>query len=278
MELTPETIDRGLTDKQGEIRGVFATRMDYTPLNTGTRADAVSAAPDLKAVQELDIAPSREVLPDLPCVNVAAGVHCMGGSVAGYCAILRKFHGDRQNTLTEIRFAIAANDWKKAELLAHTLKGLLGTLGADELKSKSSELELAIVGWDGKRIESLRSIDRVELLLLAIDSELTQLFADIDRALQLRAAEENAGAEVADTAGSVDMKKLAGLIRQVKLQLEQYDSRVVDNVALIRQLVFGDDAMKQALAPIEMRVSGYDYEQALAELTTCARSMGVSCE
>jgi polar amino acid transport system substrate-binding protein len=253
-------------------------------MSTAAQPSAVSTAPGLKvkqsagAPQDQRVVQSAETLPDLPNVNVAEGVRRMGDNVPCYCAILEKFYRGRQNTLAEIRSAIAENDWESAELLAHTLKGLLGTIGADKLMFKCAELKLAIKGWNGKQIESLRSRDRVELLLSAIDPELAQLSADIDRALQLRAAEENAGAEVADTAGSVDMKKLAGLIRQVKLQLEQYDSRVEDNVALIRQLVFGDDAMKQALAPIEMRVSGYDYEQALAELTACARSMGVSCE
>jgi len=221
----------------------------------------------LLSAREPVIAPGLEALPDLPGVRVDQGVRRMGGNVAGYCAILEKFRNGQRNTLAEIRSAIAANDWKKPERLAHTLMGLLGTLGADHLKGKAAELDAAIRG---------RASLQVESLLPLVDAELNQLFAAIDRALQLRAAGKGANDEVADTTGSVNMKELTDLIQQVKMQLEQFDSSAVDTVARIRQIVSGDAAMKKALITIEEHVSGYDYERGLAALNTCAKNMGVS--
>ena len=193
----------------------------------------------------------------------------MGGSVAGYCAILEKFSNGQQNTLAEIRSAIAADDWGKAELLTHTLKGLLGTLGAEKLKDKAAELETAIRGKANAQIQSL---------LTAVDSKLIQLLDAIDRALQLRAAEKGAKAEVADMAGPINMEELTSLVRQAKSQLEQFDSSVEDTVARISRMVGGDAAMKKALVSVERCISGYNYEQGLIELTACAKNIGVSCE
>jgi len=228
---------------------------------------AAPTAPEPEAVQNPE-AQGPETLPDLPGVRVAEGVRRMGDSVAGYCAILEKFRNGQQNTLAGINSAIAAEDWGKAERLAHTLKGLLGTLGAEKLQGKAAELETAIRGRVNARIESL---------LPVVDAELAQLSAAIDRALKLRAAEKMENAEVAGTTGPVDMEELASLIRQAKSQLEQFDSSVENTVARMRQMVRGDAAMKQALASVERHVSGYEYEKGLAELTACAKSIGILC-
>jgi len=224
------------------------------------RPAAVSSAPELKAAQH------QEALPNLPGVRVDEGVRRMGGSVASYCAILEKFRNGQQNTLAEIRSAIAANNWGKAELLAHTLKGLLGTLGAEKLKDNATELEAAILGKMNTRIESLLTI---------VDAELKNLLAAIDRALQSRAAEKDAKAWPAVSAAPINMEELASLFRQAKSQLEQFDSGVDDTMALIRQMVSEDASMKEALAAVERCTSSYNYEQGIIELAACAKSMGI---
>ena len=207
-----------------------------------------------------------ETLPDLPGVKVAEGVRRMGDSVASYCAILEKFRNGQQNILTAIRSSIAENDWEKAEHQAHTLKGLLGTLGAEKLQHKAAELDIAIRG---------RTNTKIEALLPIIDSGLLQLFAAIDGALQLRAETVPEATAATDP---VDIEELTSLLRQVKQQLEQFDSSVEDTVARIRQIVGRDATMHEALVSIERHVSGYDYERGLAELNACAKSLGISYE
>ena len=174
-------------------------------------------------------------------------------------AILEKFRNGQQNTLAEIRSAIAASDWEKAERLAHTLKGLLGTLGAGKLKGKAAELETAI-----RRMANVQA----ESLLPEIELKLTQLFAAIDSVLQLRAEEKEAGGEIADTATPAFLEELISLIHKAVAQLEQFDSRAEDTVTRICRMVGHDAEMKKALASIEQHISGYKYEQGLAELTT----------
>ena len=227
------------------------------------------AQPAAVPAPELKVAQGQDGLPNLPGVRVDEGVRRMGGSVASYCIILEKFRNGQRNTITEIRSTIAADDWKETERLVHTLKGLLGTLGAEKLNDKATELETAIKD---------RVHVQVESLLTVVDTELKKLLAAIDRALQLRAEEKGVNAGVADTADPVNMEELTSLIRQARSQLEQFDSSVEDTVARIRQMAGGDAAMKQALVSVERCVSGYNYEQGLIELTACAKNMGVSCE
>ena len=227
------------------------------------------AQPTAHALETAQNSGVVETLPNLPGVRVSDGVRRMGGSVAGYCAILEKFHSSQQNTIAGIRSAIAAGDREKTERLAHTLKGLLGTLGADKLKSRAADLEIAIRSKESVQVESL---------LAAVDAELTQLFAAIDFALQSRAAEKWAGDEVADLADPANMKELTSLIRKATLQLEEFDSGAEDTVARMRRMVGGDAAMKKAMASVERCVSSYNYVQGLAELTDFQRAWAFRVE
>ena len=181
--------------------------------------------------------------------------------------ILHKFRTGQQNIIAEIRAALAAKDQEKAERLAHTLKGLSGTLGAEVLQHKTTELENGI--RDGKNA-------RIELSLPIVEAEFNKLLTAIDIALQSRPMEN--GEEVADTNVSINLEELAGLIRKAKVQLEEFDSSVEDSVAKIHRLVSSDAAMKKTLASIERRINSYDYEKGLVELTIWAKSLNISRE
>ena len=226
---------------------------------TPARVAILPAATDTGATQ------NQEALPNLPGVKVAEGVRRMGGSVTSYCAILEKFRNGQQDSITEIRSAVATGDWVKAERLAHTLKGLAGTIGAERLRLKAKELENSIREFGATQ---------VELLLPTVGSELATLIAAIDRALQSRTEEDTEAA----VSGPVNLEELADLIRKTRVQLEEFDSNVEDSVAMMRKMAGGNPAMKKTLGSIERYVSKYDYEQALIELTAWAKRLGISCD
>jgi hypothetical protein len=71
------------------------------------------------------------------------------------------------------------------------------------------------------------------------------------------------------------MEELHSLIRKAISQLEEFNSDVKETMERICWIVSGDAAIKKALAPIERHVSGYNYEQGLAELTVLAKSMSI---
>ena len=212
---------------------------------------------------------NREELPNLPGVKVAEGVRRMGGSVTSYCAILEKFRNGQQDFITEIRSAMAADDWAKAERLAHTLKGLSGTIGAERLQLKTKELENYIREFGATQ---------VELLLPTVASELATLIAAIDRALQSRTEKDTEKDTGTAATAPANLEELAVLVRKARMQLEEFNSDVEDSVAEMRKMIGGDAAMKKTLASIGRCVSEYNYEQGLIELTTWAKSLGISCD
>ncbi len=201
-------------------------------------------------------------LPELPGVQVEVGVRRLGGNVGMYYIILKKFRESQQYTLAGIRAELKEKDWKIAEQLAHTLKGLLGTLGASRLKRKVTSLEKAIQD---------KNFTLVSAQIQTVEEDLLQLFADIDRALQLQAKQ----LERVAVAMPVNMQELSKLLLQIKHQLEQYDISVDETVLELRQMLRADPQMSKEMARLEQCISRYDYEQGLLVLLDWANSLNI---
>jgi len=116
-----------------------------------------------------------ERLPDLPGVNVAECVRRIGGSVKLYRSLLDKFRTSQRNFAAGFREALAANDRNTAERLAHTLKGIAGTLGAEKLQDSAGLLESSTKKGETGEIDSL---------LARVDLDLAAFLASIDQALE----------------------------------------------------------------------------------------------
>lgn len=118
-----------------------------------------------------------EPLPDLPGINVAEIVRRIGGNVALYFSLLDKFRVKQWNFATSFREALAANDQDTAERLAHTLRGIAGTLGAESLQDLARLLESSIKKGESGEVDSL---------LARVDKELAIFIASIDQVLETR--------------------------------------------------------------------------------------------
>ena len=106
----------------------------------------------------------------LPGIDIDAGLNSARQNVGLYLNILNKFYVNHQHTAKQIKAAIEKNDFESAEIKAHTIKGLAGTIGAKSLQKIGQELENAIYNKDMSILHEL--IDRfwnvLNILLKAI--------------------------------------------------------------------------------------------------------------
>ncbi len=77
-------------------------------------------------------------------LNVEVGLKRVLGKQNFYISMLRKFVSNQGGTAYEIEKSLNEKDFETAKRLAHTLKGVAGSIGAEQLQSKASELEQAI--------------------------------------------------------------------------------------------------------------------------------------
>jgi signal transduction histidine kinase/DNA-binding response OmpR family regulator len=86
-----------------------------------------------------------EFLPDaLDFINMEAALARLDGNRKLYRRLLLMTHSDHALTAQAIRQALDGKDFELARRLAHTLKGVAGTIGADELRAAAKDLEMAI--------------------------------------------------------------------------------------------------------------------------------------
>ena len=80
----------------------------------------------------------------LPGIDLKDGLARVSGNQGFFRQLLVKFSVSHKNTVEEILSALESKDSEKAIRLAHTLKGLAGTIGAHELQAAAADLEAAV--------------------------------------------------------------------------------------------------------------------------------------
>lgn len=208
------------------------------------------AAPAPKPVAEPVARPAArpaDGLPDLPGIDVKAGMATMANKLSLYTRMLIKFR-DGQGRFAEL-FASARTDSdpSAATRAAHTLKGTAGNIGAKGLQSAAAALEHAC--------KEGRPQDEIEILLSRTLAELETVMAGLRRM---------AGGEAPVAPAISDAEVRAALGRLAAL-LEDSDSEASDLLEALLPKLAGA-ALATALQPVAKAIDDCDLDEALARL------------
>jgi PAS domain S-box-containing protein len=195
---------------------------------------------------------------DIPGLDTMAGLNRVLGNRPLYLSILRKFVNSQKSSPGQIKAALDRGDRNTAERLAHTLKGLAGSIGATELQASEGALEAAI--------EKNQPREHVEALLTAQALLLDSLITRLEAWLPAEASEEKSPAVV-------DQKILLPVCENLARLLARDNPEAGDlldaNSDLLRA-AFGDGYRE-----IENAVREFDFEPALHLLRQRSRAMGM---
>ncbi len=101
-----------------------------------------------------------KVLPDvLPNIDMAKALKRLGCKPNFYHELLLDFYKDYQDITSKIKICLEEGDAESAERIAHTIKGLAGTLGITKLFEISEKLEQAI--RKGEKMMPLKQFDEI---------------------------------------------------------------------------------------------------------------------
>ena len=215
--------------------------------------------PEPRDTQDLE-AEAQETLPDLPGIDTRAGLSRVGGNVRSYRKLLEKFVDNQAGAIIDIRAALDERDDERSVRLAHTLKGVAGTVGASALQRSAARLEAALKGQPEAAPEALISETGIEL----------------DRVLSVIQAV--AGAEPVSAGGGGDVPAdLAPRLRGLLEKLEQYDSEADDVLEEVLGQVAGT-ALADPLQALKKRVGQYDFEGAAEDLKRLVASLDESAD
>ncbi len=86
----------------------------------------------------------KDEMPEMPHIDTETGIARVGGNRKLYKNLLVKFYNDYQSSATEIKALLDSGKRSDAERYAHTVKGIAGNIGADELQACAGSIEKSI--------------------------------------------------------------------------------------------------------------------------------------
>jgi PAS domain S-box-containing protein len=214
-------------------------------------------APDSAHLAAVDVedAGLRAGLAEIDGLDVAAGLRSLRGKLTSYARLLRKFAQSHGNDVVLMRDAFRAGDLEAARLLAHTLKGIAGTLGATRLQKQAAAMEQAI------RAATPESAENVEFDRLCMQAELE--LAGLAAALLAVLPAEGEPGERSDVAAVQPDAQLA--IKRLQDLLDADDMHAVTAWREMQPLL-AQAISAESLASLAQQVEGYDLHAAAATL------------
>ncbi|MGL1956839.1 MAG: response regulator [Colwellia sp.] len=233
-------------------------------------------------VEEID-------LPVLAEFDVKNALARMAGNVKAYRNTLKKVIKSEGDAVQRIRAALAEKDYKTAELVAHTLKGVAGNIGANFVVPVAEQLELlfsanlekgealASVNASEKEPESISEDERnnIESLLIECEVKLTQMVATIeqDQKIALSKTLSNASSNTLsntkqnafDTAQTISDEALREKFAFIGEQIENFDSTVVDAVDDLLDFELAE-SLVDGLEKVRDSLSQYDFDSGEEQL------------
>jgi signal transduction histidine kinase/CheY-like chemotaxis protein/HPt (histidine-containing phosphotransfer) domain-containing protein len=222
----------------------------------------------IKATGQAEAAPEAtdagdELPAELPGIDLSTGLARLGGDQRLFKRVLLEFAKDHARVCSEIKSALGTGDQNLAERLAHTLKGLAGTLAASELTAAATDLDAALKRGERDNLGPL--LDRVEEHL-GVVLRSARLLED-----EREVGEPRSGGDEIDPSRAAPLlSELAGLLRENNLAAEDCLTRVKDQLR--------GAGVDEAVTRLEEQVSKFDFSGALDTLAEVARSLEIALE
>ena len=198
--------------------------------------------------------PEPMKLPEkLDGIDIASGLRRVAGNRELYRKLLVKFRVSHATVIDDIRASLDGEDQETAHRLAHTLKGVAGNIGADDLRAAATAVDAAFKDSDAAKVRAL---------LPATGEQLDRVLAAIAPLAPENPSEivvAGDGDEIADFSGvAAELDQLAGLLRDSDFRAQRKLDEIVDSL--------GNSAARVALSAIGRSLEKYDFEAALGEL------------
>ena len=200
-----------------------------------------------------------ETLPEqLTGIDINAGLKWVRGNASLFRKLLAEFYIDHGDDISVISDALEQGDNDTAQRLAHTLRGVGATIGANELSLRAKEVESAIKQGELGNITEL--IEQLALVMAPVLDGLAALVPTETMDVQTEAAEPLSAEEIHQ-----QLDELAKM-------LEEMDPDAEDKVAEIKSRL-GSHADQQLLRQLVQQVGSFEFEEATETLDKMRASL-----
>lgn len=251
-----KVFDAGMNDhiaKPINIREMFRTMARWITPGTPVPADDVAGKGMLS--RENAEPATDDPLRDIVGLDVKDALTRVQGNRGLYVKLLRRLATEHDADMVEFDAAAANGDWTSAMRIAHTIKGLAGTVGAGDLQERFARLES-----EARR----QRLD--EEVRDAADDELARIIGEIRRRLQEEDHEPDRAGEVPDPEG-VDVARLVRVLEELTELVSGFFATAEDRLAEERT-VFVNAGYGDAASQLETALGEFDFDHAGSILST----------
>ncbi|MBF0621424.1 MAG: response regulator [Magnetococcales bacterium] len=200
---------------------------------------------------------------DLPGIDVEICLRRVGGNPETMRKLLTRFHADHADDVRNIRNCIQVGTLDKARLLAHTLKGISGTIGAMTLHESAKAFDLSLKGDAPDKDEQSAMLNEMEQQLDFVIDGLGNAFSNQSDTTET------------DRTDDIDKEDIIGIIDTLEMLIEDMDPDAEEQVALLHAKC--TSRSEQALVSgLKAYVENAEFDEAaevLDQLRTALRTM-----
>jgi CheY-like chemotaxis protein len=181
-------------------------------------------------------------------IDLEEGVRRVGGNRKLYRKLLVEFYQDHQEDLHAIRHALDQENLETAQRIAHTIKGVSGSIGAADLQRDAASLETAFK--KGKHQLYPELLHRLENTLVPVMQGLEAL-----------SVAGETGEPAAMDGGQIDVAAILPLLDELQTLLEEMDPEAEDKVADLKAQLGGGTHQK-LVNIMAKQVGEFEFEDA----------------
>ncbi len=219
----------------------------------------------LVSIAPCEAIPAVDALPPIPGLDIDSGMRRVMGNAQLYIKLLRRFIEEQANVAARIAGILDSGDRVRAAQLVHSVKGVAGNLGANEIFAQAQLLERCI--RETKPADQINSelVRFSELLSGLIDALKSHLPADP----LFRSPQNNPDApELVSLAA--DLPEFIALLKESRLELIDSFKKIQEKLKTCSQ--------DNEYDLIEMAVRTGEFEQALPPLRLIAKRLQIKID
>jgi polar amino acid transport system substrate-binding protein len=196
---------------------------------------------------------TAKVLPaSLAGIDIDEGLRRVGGNRKLYHKLLVEFFQDHGEDVRAINEALDSNDEKTAQRLAHTIKGVSGSIGAGDLFGAAEKLDAAL---------KKKQRDTYNNLLSDLQDTLTPVMQGLEVLAAIGETQETAQPDTEP----VNPEALTSLLDELQTLLEEMDPEAEGKVADLKAQL-GTGAHQKLVNILSKKIGEFEFEDALETL------------
>ena len=244
----PEDVDRCLEAGMNDHIAKPIEPADlYSKLDKWVAAFRIAESKDQHITEYVDAGE----MPSLQGVDFSDGLRRTGGNPSHYFRILNKFTENQADTMKKLRQLLESHDSDGAASLLHSLKSVVGNIGAKALFSATEGLERSL---NQGAIPS-------EGELYAFEEELEQLISSICNWSE-EGREKSGEADASEVSSVFDREKTEKVLIRMRQLLEEYNGDAVDHLDELAFVLEGAPIAAK-LPHMKKCLDSYDFDAAL---------------